>query len=154
MRSAVRICPAAPKKQSPRWGGCFFAWYGQIRIMSAQAMGPVHRPVQTLANTLIFSSRLTEGKKKCRRICPAALFRTARSGGKAHPYRGMRSFFPVRRRYFFLLPVQKKETKKTTPGRGRFRFLPLPGPTLIETTGRGPAGPLLGIPPGRRDHSP
>ena len=49
---------------------------------------------------------------------------------------------------FFCLS-KRKGPKKTTPGRGRFRFLPLPGPSLIQTTKRGLRAPF-GFPRGCR----
>ena len=40
--------------------------------MSAHAIGHVHEPEQTLANTLISFRRLPQGEKKCPQIPPSA----------------------------------------------------------------------------------
>ena len=46
---------------------------------------------------------------------------------------------------------EKVEKRESTPGRGMFRFIPLPGPTPFSDSRRGPAGPLPWIlPRGRR----
>jgi hypothetical protein len=39
--------------------------------------------------------------------------------------------------------LELKGVKRTTPERGRFRFLPLSGLSLIETTKEGLASPAL-----------
>ncbi len=79
MRSAVRICPAAPKKQIPIRVSAFLR-AGQIRIMSAGHIGGLHRPVQTLVDTSILFSRPPQGKTECKRILP--------SSSGPHPYQG------------------------------------------------------------------
>ena len=42
---------------------------------------------------------------------------------------------------------EKVEKRESTPGRGMFRFIPLPGPTPFSDSRRGPAGPLPWILP-------
>ena len=96
-------------------------------------------PVQIPANTLISFPDPPRAKRYAIEYCPAApdLILTKDA---------LLSFFPGGDDPSFFCVSKRKKAKKTTPGRGRFRFLPLPGPTPIETTRRGPAGPLLEIP--------
>ena len=93
---------------------------------------------KNLANTVISFPDLPRGKRNANEYCPAAL-------DLIQPKGEVRSFPLCKRCSLFLLLVQKKEAKKKTLRRGRFRFLPLLRTSLFETTKRGLRAPF-GIP--------
>jgi len=92
MRSAVRICPAAPKKQIPIRVSAFLHCAGRFECVVAHAIGHVHRPVQTLGDTSILFSRPPQGETECRRILPGS---SARAKHPPSDGRGKRIPTPV-----------------------------------------------------------